>query len=68
MAPTNQAAAVHYYRQFRANNPCLPALAAWNSARSFVHFRARLAEDVKTYKKRSAAAKRAWKARKARAA
>ncbi len=58
-------AVAHYYKRFR--NDHTPALAAWNSARSFVHFRESLSADVATHKKRSAAAKRAWKARRAAA-
>lgn len=56
-------AVVHYYRDFRAKG--YPALAAWNSARSFVAFRARLSADVKAANKRSRAAKKGWKTRRA---
>jgi hypothetical protein len=59
-------AVAHYYRKFRANNPLYPAAAAYQSARSFVYFRERLAKDVADHKKRSRAAKKAWKVRKAK--
>jgi hypothetical protein len=64
-------AVLHYYRQFRAHDgePLYPpALAAWNSARRFIHFRADLSKTVEASKKRSHAAKKAWKARRARRA
>jgi hypothetical protein len=60
-------AVAHYYRQFRKANPSYTALAAYNSARAHIFFRARLSADVAAFKKRSAAAKKAWKARKAAA-
>jgi hypothetical protein len=41
------------------------AVAAYNSARSHIHFMKTLSADIKTSKRRSAAAKRAWKKRKA---
>ena len=41
------------------------AAAALQSARSHIHFRKTLAADIKGYKKRSAAAKRGWKTRRA---
>lgn len=43
------------------------ALSAWMAARRHVYFLADLAQTVKAAKKRSAAAKKAWKARKAAA-
>lgn len=58
-------AVVHYYRKFRAEG--YTALAAWNSARSFVAFRARLSADVKASKKLSRSAKKGWKTRRAAA-
>jgi hypothetical protein len=61
-------AVLHYYRQFRRRDGdplAVPALAAWNSARSHVAFRQRLSDDIAAYKRRSKAAKKAWKARKA---
>ena len=39
------------------------ATAAYQSARRAIHFRNTLATDVKTYEKRSKAAKRGWKTR-----
>lgn len=41
------------------------ALAAYWSARSSMHFRERFAEDLATHTRRSNAAKKAWKARRA---
>ena len=41
------------------------ALAAYNSARSHIHFRKTLKDDIAQSKKRSAAAKRGWKKRRA---
>lgn len=64
---TNEVA-LHYYARFRRLNDepfGRPALAAWNSARSFVHFRERLSESVKTDKRRTRAAKKGWKTRRA---
>lgn len=61
-------AAVHYYKRFRAEHGeqfYRTAESAWNSARSHVFFRERLAKDVADHKKRSKAAKAAWKRRKA---
>ena len=60
-------AVAHYYRQIRRDSPHYTALAAYDSARRQVAFRAKLSADVKAHKKRSAAAKKAWKARKANA-
>jgi len=60
-------AVAHYYRQIRRESPHYTALAAYDSARRHVAFRAKLAAEVKAYKKRSAAAKKAAKARKAKA-
>lgn len=70
MTAQQLAAARHYYRRFRAHDGeafYRTAEAAWNSARSHVHFRERLAKDVADHKKRSKAAKAAWKRRRAAA-
>lgn len=45
------AAVLHYYKKFRGNLD-RPAEAAYQSARSFVHFRQRLAKMVKPKRKR----------------
>lgn len=45
-----------------------PALAAWFSAKRTIHFRETLRRDVQDHKRRSRAAKKAWKVRKAVAA
>lgn len=57
----------HYVLQFRAANPARPMLDCYWSAMRHVHFRATLSADIKAHAKRSKAAKKAWKARKARA-
>lgn len=57
---------VHYYRQFRSDT--CGALAAWMSARRHIHFRATLKADIAASAKRSKAAKKAAKTRRARAA
>lgn len=60
--------AAHYYRKFRAHGdePLFhSAVAAWNSARSFVYFRKTLRADVAASAKRSKSAKKAWKTRRA---
>jgi len=59
-------AVAHYYRMFRGNME-RPAEAAFASARAHIHFRKRLRDMVATEKKRSAAAKRGHRTRKARA-
>lgn len=64
---TTHPATAHYYKQFRAERPDRPALASWQSANSFAHFRDRLSADVKAAKKRTASAKKAWKTRRANA-
>lgn len=51
----------------RRANPALPILAAYWAARRTKHFRETLAAANKAFKKRSQAAKAAWKARKAKA-
>lgn len=58
--------AVRYYTlQFRAANPARPMSDCYWSAMRHVHFRATLSADIKASKKRSAAAKKAWKTRRA---
>lgn len=65
---TNSAQAVaHYYHQIRATRPDITALDAYWSAKRTVHFRATLAADVADHKKRSKAAKKAWKTRRTKA-
>ena len=59
MTPQEQRA--YWYRHFRAHGDT--AEAAWNSARSQIYFRAKLSADVAAYKRRSKAAKAAWKRR-----
>lgn len=54
----------HFYRKFRGNVE-RPSEAAYQSARAHVHFLARLSEMVAVGEKRSAAAKRGWKRRRA---
>lgn len=56
-------ALAHYYRLYRAQNPRMTALDAYWSARRQIHFRAVMAADLAAHKRRSAAAKRAWKTR-----
>ena len=68
MNKTQLAAARHHYRRFRdeyGEQFFRPAEAAWNSARAHVHFMERLSADCAEHKRRSRAAKRGWKARRA---
>lgn len=65
-----RAAVRHYYFKFRAHEGerfYRTAESAFNSARSHVHFRERLGEEVRAHKKRSRAAKAAWQRRRATA-
>lgn len=57
-------AVAHFYRMFRGNME-RPAESAYQSARAHVHFLKRLNEMVSTGNKRSRAAKRGWKKRRA---
>lgn len=59
-----ETAVAYFYRKFRGNLE-RPAEAAYQSARSHVHFLRRLGEMVANGKKRSAAARRGHKNRKA---
>jgi hypothetical protein len=59
---TKQPYSLAYYKTLRAHG--YTAEQALASARRHESFRKRLSEDVKAYKKRSAAAKKAWKTRK----
>lgn len=52
----------------RRANPAKPILTCYWDARRWKHFRATLKADVAAYKKRSRAAKKAWKTRRAREA
>ena len=65
MTPAERHAMTHYYKQFRSDH--CGALAAWLSAKRHIHFRKTLTEDIKAYQKRSKAAKKAWKTRRANA-
>lgn len=70
MTKSQLAAARHHYRRFRAEHGeafYRTAESAWNSARAHVHFMERLSADVAEHKRRSRAAKRGWKARRAAA-
>lgn len=61
-------AVLHYYRQFRTDGVepfARPAAYAVASAKRHIAFRAQLSADVKDHKKRSKAAKKAWKTRRA---
>jgi hypothetical protein len=61
---TQYSAIAHHYRRFRGNME-RPAESAYQSARAHVHFLRRLDEMVKAGNKRSQAAKRGWKKRRA---
>lgn len=58
-------AVLHYYRQFRANLT-VPAEQAYWDARRHVNFRERLKLMVNEGNRRSRAAKKGWKNRRAR--
>lgn len=55
----------HYTTLYRRQRPDQPILTCYWDARRTVHFRETLAADIKAHKKRSKAAKKAWKTRKA---
>jgi hypothetical protein len=59
------AAERHYTLQFRAAHPERPILECYWDARRHINFRERLSASVKEHAKRSKAAKKAWKSRKA---
>ena len=56
----------HHTLRIRAANPNMPMLDCYWSARRHVHFVATLKQDLKDHKRRSKAAKKGWKARKAK--
>lgn len=58
-------ALLHHYRYFRAAG--YTASAAFTSARSHMYFLSQLRADAAEHKRRSRAAKKAWKRRKAEA-
>lgn len=55
----------HFTLLFRSQRPDRGMLACFHDARRHVHFRATLSADVKAHAKRSRAAKKAWKTRRA---
>ena len=58
------AAVAHHYKRLRATTN-YTAEAAYASAKRHLHFVARLEADVKESKRRSKAARKGWKTRKA---
>jgi hypothetical protein len=55
----------HYTQLFRRDNPDRPILDCFLSARRHAHFMATMKRDLSLSAKRSRAAKKAWKTRKA---
>jgi len=55
----------HFTLLFRSQRPDQGMQQCFHDARRHVHFRATLKADVKAFNKRSKAAKKAWKKRKA---
>lgn len=52
--------------ELRRRNPTRGMQQCYWDAKGTIHFRKTLAADVKSYKRRSAAAKKAWRVRKAK--
>jgi hypothetical protein len=57
----------HYTTLFRKQRPDRGILECFWDAKRHIHFRATLSADVKAHAKRSKAAKKAWKTRRANA-
>lgn len=57
----------HYTMLFRQQRPTTPILTCYWDAKRHIHFRAKLSASVKDHAKRSKAAKKAWKTRRANA-
>lgn len=57
----------HHTLRFRAERPDTPILTCFWDAKRHIHFCKTLSADIKAHAKRSKAAKKAWKTRKANA-
>ena len=55
----------HFTLLFRAQRPDTPILTCFWDAKRHIHFRQTLSADIKATAKRSKAAKKAWKTRRA---